>query len=70
MTALAWSPDGQLLAVASQDAPGFVLYDVSLGIGTPIQAGKSPFMNSPTPLFKEVKATIELGRISLSIETK
>ena len=40
VAALAWSPNGQLLAAASQDAPGFMVFDVSLGLGTPVQAGE------------------------------
>ncbi len=39
VTTLAWSPDGQFLAAASLDAPGFVVFDISLGTGTPLQAG-------------------------------
>ncbi|BDA41088.1 Aladin [Coccomyxa sp. Obi] len=39
VTALAWSPDGQLLAASSQDAPGFVIFDVTTGEQTSVQAG-------------------------------
>ena len=39
VTTLAWSPDGHFLAAASLDAPGFVVFDISLGTSTPLQAG-------------------------------
>ncbi|EIE26352.1 hypothetical protein COCSUDRAFT_39467 [Coccomyxa subellipsoidea C-169] len=39
VTTLAWSPNGQLLAAASQDAPGFVIFDVTMGTQTAVQAG-------------------------------
>ncbi|KAK9916706.1 hypothetical protein WJX75_006010 [Coccomyxa subellipsoidea] len=39
VTALAWSPNGQLLAASSQDASGFVIVDVTTGMQTSVQAG-------------------------------
>ncbi len=47
VTALAWSPTGQLLAAASRDAPGFTVFDVSMGLGTPVQAGAQAWPHLP-----------------------
>ena len=41
MSALSWSPDGQLLAAAAEGMPGFMLWDVSLGTGTLLRYGAS-----------------------------
>ena len=46
VTSLAWSPNGQVLAAASLDAPGFVVFDISLGVNTPLQAGVHAFRGS------------------------
>ena len=48
VTSLAWSPNGQVLAAASLDAPGFVVFDISLGVGTPLQAGVHAFRGRPS----------------------
>ncbi len=50
VTALAWSPDGQLLAASSQDAPGFVIFDVTTGEQTSVQAGKEYMHRHPFSL--------------------
>ena len=39
VTALSWSPDGQLLAAAAEDTPGFMVWDVTLGRGTLLRSG-------------------------------
>ncbi|KAK9841751.1 hypothetical protein WJX81_000774 [Elliptochloris bilobata] len=39
VTALSWSPDGQLLAAAAEGMPGFMLWDVTLGMGTLLRSG-------------------------------
>lgn len=39
MTALSWSPDGQLLAAAAEGALGFMVWDVTLGTGTLLRSG-------------------------------
>ena len=39
VTALAWSPSGHLLASASAAVPGFTVWDVAAGFGTPLSAG-------------------------------
>lgn len=49
VTSLAWSPNGQLLAASSQDAPGFVIVDVTTGIQTSVQAGEDPDGDTQIP---------------------
>ncbi|XP_041998496.1 aladin-like [Salvia splendens] len=39
ITALSWSPDGRYLASASYESSSFTIWDVSLGLGTPIRRG-------------------------------
>lgn len=39
VTALSWSPDGQLLAAAAEDTLGFMVWDVTLGRGTLLRSG-------------------------------
>ncbi|KAL8460098.1 hypothetical protein ACS0TY_031854 [Phlomoides rotata] len=39
ISALSWSPDGRYLASASFEGSSFTIWDVSLGLGTPIRRG-------------------------------
>ena len=47
MSALSWSPDGQLLAAAAEGMPGFMLWDVSLGTGTLLRSGAPAACQGP-----------------------
>jgi hypothetical protein len=48
VSALSWSPDGQLLAAAAEGMPGFMLWDVSLGTGTLLRSGAPAACQGPS----------------------
>ena len=48
VVALAWHPNGHLLAAAVHHRPGFTIFDISTGISTPVSAGAITCSSRPS----------------------